>query len=47
MDEEEVNQTNSFNQGHFFSNELKEMGYKFVGEDFQIAKKCTIIFLGD
>ncbi|MEP3180734.1 MAG: acyltransferase [Lentilitoribacter sp.] len=40
-----MNKTNPFNRGYYFSDELKEMGFKSVGANVQIAKSCTIIGL--
>ncbi len=34
-----------FNQGYHRTEQLREMGFKFVGENVQIAKNCTIIGL--
>ena len=45
MKPQKIVKENPFNQGYFLSNELKEMGLKFVGRDVQIAESCTIIGL--
>ncbi|MEQ5633304.1 acyltransferase [Providencia manganoxydans] len=34
---------NPFNPGYFNDNELKEMGFKAIGENVSIAKNCTIV----
>ena len=36
---------NPFNQGYQTTEQLRKMGFKFVGENVQIAKNCTIIGL--
>ena len=36
---------NLFNQGYYRTEQLREMGFKRVGENVQIAKNCTIIGL--
>jgi len=36
---------NPFNQGYYQTIELRKMGFKYVGENVQIAKNCTIIGL--
>ena len=36
---------NPFNQGYHTTEQLRKMGFKFVGENVQIAKNCTIIGL--
>ena len=36
---------NPFNQGYHTTEQLIEMGFKFVGDNVQIAKNCTIIGL--
>ena len=38
---------NPFNQGYHTTQILREMGFKYVGENVQIAKNCTIIGLGN
>ena len=37
--------TNPFNPGYYSSSELQGMGFKYVGQDVQIAKNCTILGL--
>ena len=36
---------NPFLHGYYLTEELREMGFKYVGENVQIAKNCTIIGL--
>jgi len=36
---------NPFNQGYYNSNQLREMGFKRIGDHVQIAKNCNIIGL--
>ena len=36
---------NPFNQGYYTTEQLREMGFKYVGDNIQIAKNCTIIGL--
>ena len=36
---------NPFNQGYHTTEQLREMGFKYVGDNVQIAKNCTIIGL--
>ena len=36
---------NPFNQGYYTTEQLREMGFKCVGNNVQIAKNCTIIGL--
>lgn len=39
------NNLNPFDQGYFQDNELKDLGFKDVGENVKIAKNCTILGL--
>ena len=36
---------NPFDQGYYKTEELREMGFKHVGENVQVSKNCTIIGL--
>lgn len=40
-----MTKTNPFNPGYYSSSELQGMGFKYVGQDVQIAKNCTILGL--
>jgi len=40
-----MNTENPFNPGYFYSEDLRKMGFKFIGENVQITKNCTIIGL--
>ena len=38
-----MNSDNLFNQGYYITEQIREMGFKYVGDNVQIAKNCTII----
>jgi galactoside O-acetyltransferase len=38
---------NPFDQGYYNTDQLREMGFKHVGDNVQIAKNCTIIGLSN
>ena len=40
-----MNLENPFDQGYYTSEQLRKMEFKYVGENVQIAKNCTIIGL--
>lgn len=40
-----MNKENPFNHGYYQSDELRNFGFKYVGEHVQVAKNCTIIGL--
>ncbi len=40
-----MKKVNPFDQGYFYSEELKVMGFKHIGTNVKIAKNCTIIGL--
>lgn len=40
-----MNSENPFDQGYYITEQLREMGFKYVGDNVQIAKNCTIIGL--